>query len=152
MPPAVNPLEPHRPGARPGVALTRGAARLLRALGYGVVTEMPLATGRRVDAIGVDGRGRIVVVEVKSGPADFLSDRKWPEYRDFCDAFYFAVPAGFPTDRLPEHCGLMVVDPWGGSVLREAPEHALAAARRKAMLIRLARAAGMRLHALVDPE
>lgn len=137
---------------RPGVELTRGAARLLRALGHGVVTEMPLATGRRVDVMGVDERGRIVVVEVKSGPADFLSDRKWPEYRDYCDAFYFAVPAGFPNERLPEHCGLMVVDAWGGSVLREAPEHPLGSARRKAILIRFARAAGSRLHALVDPE
>ncbi len=139
-------------GGWKGVQLVRGAARLLRDLGHGVLTEFTLATGRRVDAIGVDGHGRIVVVEVKSCEADFRADGKWHEYRPFCDAFYFAVPEAFPRVLLPDDAGLMVVDPWGGGVVREAPEHPLAAARRKAMLIRFARAAGARLHAVQDPE
>ena len=35
--------------------------------------------------------------------------------------------------------------------MREAPEHRLAAARRKAVTLRFARAAALRLHTMLDP-
>ena len=37
-------------------------------------------------------------------------------------------------------------------LIREAPEHRLAGAARKAMLVRFAQAAATRLHGLVDPD
>jgi hypothetical protein len=37
-------------------------------------------------------------------------------------------------------------------MLREAPEHRLASATRKAMLVRFAQAAAHRLHGLIDPD
>jgi hypothetical protein len=45
----------------------------------------------------------------------------------------------------------MVADAFGASLLRDPPEHKLAAARRKAVLLRFAHAAANRHHALVDP-
>ena len=33
----------------------------------------------------VDRAGQLLIVEIKSSRADFLSDRKWPEYRQHCD-------------------------------------------------------------------
>jgi len=136
---------------RRGPEIARGVCRLLRDLGYGAVTEFVLATGRRVDAIGIDGRGHVVVVEVKSSEADFRADAKWPEYRSWCDAFYFAVPTDFPRALLPEDCGLIVADGWGGAILRDAPVHPLPGARRKAVLLRFALAASGRLQTLLDP-
>lgn len=133
---------------RPGQILTRGLLRALHEQGWAAISEVTLATGRRVDAMAIDGRGEITVVEVKSSVADFQSDAKWHEYRDFCDRFFFAVPTDFPQALLPADSGLFVVDAYGGALVRPAPVHRLSAARRKALLITFGALASRRLHAL----
>lgn len=134
--------------------ITRGAARLFEDLGCAVVTELMLANGRRADVAALAADGRITLVEVKSGLPDFRSDAKWHEYLDFCDAFYFAVAPEFPLELLPDAatCGLIVADPWEATILRPAPSRTLPPARRKAVTIRLARVAALRLRALTDPR
>jgi hypothetical protein len=84
--------------------------------------------------------------------ADFRADRKWPDYEDFCDRFYFAIPETVPFDILPEDRGLIVADSFGAAVMREANHHPLAGARRKAVTLRFAHAAASLLHALADPD
>jgi hypothetical protein len=84
-------------------------------------------------------------VEVKSGVADFRADTKWPDYLDWCDRFYFAVDSAFPAELIPRNVGLIVADAFGGAVVRDAPPDPLAAARRKALTLRFARAAALRL-------
>lgn len=126
-------------------ALTRGAARMLFELGYASLTEFTLKSGRRADLIGLDAKGTIALIEVKSSLEDFRSDNKWPEYLDYCDRFYFAVPEFFPQEILPEDMGLMVADPFGAAVLREAPVMPLNAARRRSILLKFAHTAARRL-------
>jgi hypothetical protein len=133
------------------LAVTRGAARLLRAAGHAVICEMPLVTGRRLDIMALSPSGELLAIEVKSGRDDFAVDRKWPEYRDWCDTFAFAVAPDFPLELIPEDAGLLVADAYGGEWLREPRRHALAPARRKAVTIAFARLAASRLHALDDP-
>ncbi|RMF00540.1 MAG: DNA repair protein MmcB-related protein, partial [Alphaproteobacteria bacterium] len=96
--------------------------------------------------------GQIWIVEIKSSLADFRADGKWEAYRDHCDRLLFAVDAAFPADVLPENAGLIVADEYGAELLRHAPEHRLAAARRKAVTLRFARAAALRLHRIRDPD
>jgi hypothetical protein len=134
-------------------AVTRGAARLLVDMGQAALTEFSLATGRRVDVIGVDRAGLITVVEVKASVADFKGDHKWREYLDFCDAFYFAVATDFPRDLLPSEprCGMIIADRFGAEILREAVPEKLSTPRRKAVTLRFARAAAQRLRGLLDP-
>ena len=138
---------------RPAAAdICRGAARLLRAHGLATVAEMTLGNGRRADLAGVSDSGAIWIVEVKSCLEDFRSDQKWYEYRAFCDRLFFAVAPDFPREMLPPDTGLIIADRYGGEIVRAAPEHKLAGARRKAMTLRLARIAAMRLQAASDPE
>ncbi len=125
-------------------AVTRGAIRLLAALGYAPVLEAPLPNGRRADVMALGPKGDILIVEVKSSLEDYRTDRKWAEYAPFCDAFYFAVPPEFPRALLPEGPGLIVADGFGGAILKDAPSVILAAARRKALTLSLARLAAMR--------
>jgi hypothetical protein len=47
---------------------------------------------------------------------------------------------------------LILADQFGAEMIRQAPEHRLAGATRKAMLVRFAHAAAVRLHGLVDPD
>ena len=131
--------------------LARGVCRHLGALGYGTLTEFPLSSGRRVDVIGFDGGGKVTIVEIKSSVIDFRTDEKWTDYLEFCDAFYFAVPEGFPQALLPQEHGLMVADAYGAAVIRLAPTLVMNASRRRAQLLRLALIASQRLQRLVDP-
>jgi len=116
------------------------------------VAEVSLANGRRADLVAVTSGGEIWIVEVKSCMEDYRADHKWPEYRAFCDRLYFAVGPAFPRDILPADTGLIVADRYGGEVVRGAPEHRLAGARRKALTLRLVHTAAMRLQEAVDPE
>jgi hypothetical protein len=129
----------------------RGAARRLIDGDHAVLAELPLGNGRRADLVAIDRTATITIVEVKSGRADFLADHKWQAYLGFCDRFYFAVDRDFPLELLPESEGLILADRFGGEIVREAPLRPLTAARRKAMLVRFARLAAARLHALLDP-
>ena len=142
------------PPGRPDVSalLTRGTCRLLRLHGLSVVTELALANGRRADIAGLGDTGEVWIVEVKSCLEDFRADSKWHGYGEFCDRFFFAVDAAFPTERLPEEAGLIVADGYGGEILRMPDESRLPAARRKAVLLRIARTAALRLHASLDPH
>jgi len=132
--------------------LARGVCRALAALGYAALTEFPLNSGRRVDVIAVNGAGETVIVEIKTSTADYRTDRKWNEYLEFCDAFYFAVPSAFPIALLPADCGLMVADDYGAEVLRRPAAQPMNGSRRRAQTLRLAVAAMQRLGRLVDPE
>ena len=131
--------------------VTRGVCRGLVDLGYCVLREFSLKNGRRTDVIGLGTGGDVVIVEVKVTIADFLGDRKWPDYSEFCDRLAFAVPAEFPQDLLPDDCGLMVADAYGAEIIREAPHRPMHASRRKALTLRFARSAASRLQALSDP-
>ncbi len=125
-------------------AVTRGAGRLMAALGYAPLMEVTLPNGRRADIMALGPKGEIAICEVKSSAEDFRTDGKWPEYLPYCDVFYFAVAPEFPREILPEAPGLIVADAFGGAVLREPPETLLAAARRKALTVAFARLAAMR--------
>lgn len=133
-------------------AVARGTARLLHALGYSVVSELPLPSGRRADLVALGGDGEILIVEIKSSVADFRADQKWMDYRLHCDRLFFATVAEVPRQIFPAAAGLIVADAFGASVVCEAPEHRLGAARRKTVMLRFAHAAALRLQALADPQ
>lgn len=125
--------------------IARGVLRLLSSYNYAGVTEMTLANGRRADIAAIGPGGEVSIVEIKSSVADFRSDQKWPEYRPFCDRFYFAVGHEFPQELIPDEAGLIIADAFGGAILREPEHEKLAAARRKAVTLRFARLAAARL-------
>jgi hypothetical protein len=149
--PALSPPADGRQ-SQTALAVALGTRRLLAGHGFTTVMELTLATGRRADIVGLGSDGTIWIVEIKSSITDFRADGKWPDYRDFCDRFSFAVPGDFPTEVLPVDAGLVLADGFGAAVAREAPEHRLHGARRKAVTLRFAHAAAGRLHTLVDPQ
>ena len=139
------------PHLLPGQRLQRGTCRLLRDHDFAALEEVTLKTGLRVDVMALGPRGEIWVVECKSSRADFRGDAKWQGYLDWCDRYFWAVPADFPTEILPEGAGLIIADDFAGEILRMAPHHPLPGARRKALTLRFARMAALRHHGLRDP-
>lgn len=132
--------------------IRRGVGRLMRAHGLAGLPEVTLPNGRRADVMGLSEKGIIWIVEIKSGPADFRADAKWPDYREFCDYFFFAVASDFPLELLPPETGLLLADRFGGEIHRLAPETPLPTARRRALTLRFARLAAERFSLLQDPD
>ncbi len=147
----VSLLPPDGRQSQTALAVARGTARLLLRRGFTCVSELALATGRRADLVALAESGEIWIVEIKSSIEDFRVDQKWPDYRLSCDRLFFATAAHVPLEIFPEDAGLILADAYGAEVMREAPEHKLAAASRKAMMLRFARCAALRLQSLADP-
>ena len=133
------------------LAIARGTTRLLHALGHSVVSELPLASGRRADLVALGSDGEIWIVEVKSSLEDFRADHKWMDYRRHCDRLFFATTCEVPPDIFPGDAGLIVADAFGGEIVVEAPMHALDAGTRRRVTLAFARAAALRLSALYNP-
>src|SRR5690606_20444221 len=107
--------------------------------------ELCLASGRRADLAAVTRRGDIWIIEIKSSIEDLRVDRKWPDYRLHCDRFFFATHPQVPSGIFPEECGFILSDGYGAEILRDAPEHRMAPATRKALMLRIAKAGAVRL-------
>jgi len=130
----------------------RGVMRLLRhTYGMACYSEVTLKSGRRADVLAVGPKGEIWIVEIKSSLIDFQVDRKWHEYRDFSDRFFFAKPPELDAAIFPQSEGLIVADGHDGAILRDSPDTPLPPARRKALMLKLARLGADRIHALMDP-
>jgi hypothetical protein len=127
-----------------GFEIARGVSRLMLQLGHAPLSEFVLPSGRRLDVAAVGADGSLIGVEIKVSVEDLRSDRKWPEYLDYCDQYYFAIPEGFPDQHVPEAHGLIVADRFGGAIVRPSQPFSMPAARRKALLIRFARCAAER--------
>jgi hypothetical protein len=139
-------------------AVARGVSRLFLRNQIMVQPEVTLRNNRRADLMGINSKGEIIIVEIKTARADLLGDQKWPEYLEYCDRYFWAVPAGFdlrPFDQPnfePERCGLIIADAYDAEIARTAALVPLAAARRKTETQRLARLAMRRLMAISDPD
>ncbi len=138
--------------------VVRGVSRLFLRNDIVVQPEVSLRNHRRTDLMGLNAKGEIVIVEIKCSRADLLGDQKWTEYLEYCDHFFWAVPAGFDIGPLsgeafmPEQTGLIVADAYDAEIARPAPLQPIAPARRKKEAERLARIAMRRMMAAADPD
>lgn len=135
-----------------GQLLARGVCRHLRSLNFTGITEFVPARGLRVDVMAIGPKSEIWVIECKSCRADFNADNKWQNYLEWCDKFFWCVDADFPTDILPDETGLILADPYSAEVIRYGPEMKLPPARRKSLILSVARTSMSRLQACVDPS
>jgi hypothetical protein len=138
--------------------VARGVTRLFVRQDLFAICEVPLPNGRRADMMAICGKGLLTIVEIKVSRSDLLGDHKWPDYLDYCDRFFWAVPAGFglgPFEESafqPDCCGLIVADRYDAAVVREAPVRKLQPGRRKAETLRFARRAARRLVGDIEPD
>lgn len=135
----------------PGQLLARGVCRHLLHHGFVTVEELVPTPGLRLDVMALGPKGEIWIVECKSSRTDFVSDRKWQNYLEWGDRFFWAVDADFPAELLPDDTGLMMADAYDAEILRLGPATPLAGARRKVMLQKFARHAALRLQSFRDP-
>jgi hypothetical protein len=132
------------------IDVARGVSRLLIQEGFSPILEFTLANGRRLDVAAIGADGTMVGVEIKVALADLKGDMKWPEYLEFCELFYFAIPPEFPDEFVPPGTGLIVADRYGGAIVRPSPRAVLHPSRRKAVTLSFARVAAERLSSILE--
>ena len=130
--------------------VARGVSRLLMQDGYSPILEFTLPNGRRLDVAALGPGGEMLGVEIKVALADLRGDNKWPEYLDYCDLFYFAIPPDFSPEHVPAETGLIIADRYGGAIVKAATAQGLHASRRKAVTLSFAKVAAERLAAMLE--
>jgi hypothetical protein len=130
--------------------VARGVSRVLMQEGFSPILEFTLANGRRLDVAALGPDGTMVGVEIKVALGDLKGDLKWPEYLEFCELFYFAIPPEFPDEFVPSGTGLIVADRYGGAIVRPSPVAQIHASRRKAVTLRFAKVAAERLATVIE--
>ncbi len=123
----------------------RGVRRMAAAGGHSVLCEVALPSGRRADMCLLDGDGMFTIVEIKSSLADLRADRKWPDYLRHCDRFFFATHLDVPQTPFPAEHGLIIADAFGAEIVRDSAVSKLPGATRRAMLLKFAHLAAVRL-------
>ena len=132
--------------------IAQGVMRHFAQIGMHSLSEFSPARGLRVDIITLGMSDEIWIVECKSGQSDFKSDKKWQNYLDWCDRYFWAVDRKFPIDILPSDTGVIIADAYDASILREAPLNKLQATRRKKITKSIAISACNRLLTHTDPK
>jgi len=130
--------------------VARGVNRLLMQEGFSPILEFTLANGRRLDVAALGPDGTMLGVEIKVALGDLKGDSKWPDYLEFCDLFYFAIPPDFPDEYVPTATGLIVADRYGGAIVRPSPIATIHPSRRKAVTLRFAKTAAERLATVLE--
>jgi hypothetical protein len=130
--------------------VARGVCRLLIQEGFSPILEFTLANGRRLDVAALGPDGTMLGVEIKVSIADLKGDAKWPEYLEYCELFYFAIPPEFPDEHVPPGTGLIVADRYGGAIVRPATPAQVHASRRKAVTLKFAKCAAERLATMLE--
>jgi hypothetical protein len=131
--------------------IARGVMRHFSQMGLPSLSEYSPVRGLRVDVIVLAPSDEIWIVECKSSKIDFKSDKKWQNYLEWCDRYFWAVDSDFPKDILPFDTGLIIADSYDAKILIESPLNKLPAARRKKIVRSMASTACNRLAAYTDP-
>ena len=125
--------------------ITDAIARSYYEQGDGVLREFKLRVKRRVDLITLNDEGLITIIEIKSSVSDFRSDKKWNEYIDWADQFYFGVGHNFPIDILPKEHGIITTDGFDIYEAQTSPVQKLNGSRRNTMVRKLSKASMRRI-------
>ncbi len=130
--------------------IQRGITRFYLQNDIPLLPELTLVNCRRADLVGIDSKGKITLIEIKSSIEDLKVDKKWPEYREHCDFFYFASHEGVPEDIFPQEEGFILADNYGAEIIREAKEEKMTATSRKALTLRFARTSASRVEKVIQ--
>ena len=126
--------------------------QFLYSKGYKVLSEFALPNKKRVDIIAINSKKKIIIVEVKSNKKDFKLDKKWKNYLNYCNYFFFASNEKFINFKFKSEVGL--IEKKGNCIkITKKPKYNLISDRKKNSLIfKMALSAASKFHRLIDPE
>ena len=126
--------------------------RFLSLKGYKVLSEFALPNKKRVDIIGINLKREIIIVEVKSNINGIKLDRKWKNYLDYCNYFYFASNGKLKDINSSKNSGLIQKNSNGIEIIKKPKYKKLSKNKKNALIFKIALAASSKFHRLIDPE
>ena len=125
--------------------------RFLSTKGYKVLTEFALPNKKRVDIIGINLKKEIVIVEVKSNKNGVKLDKKWKNYLNYCNYFYFACSEKI-NFNLSKDIGIIQNNSNKTQITKEPKYKKLPENKKNKLIFKIALSAASKFHRLIDPE
>ena len=125
--------------------------RFLSTKGYKVLTEFALPNKKRVDIIGINLKKEIVIVEVKSNKNGIKLDKKWKNYLNYCNYFYFACSEKFDFN-FSENIGIIRNNCNKIEITKEPKYKKLPENKKNKLIFKISLSAISKFHRLIDPE
>ena len=125
--------------------------RFLSTKGYKVLTEFALPNKKRVDIIGINLKKEIVIVEVKSNKNGIKLDKKWKNYLNYCNYFYFACSEKLNLN-FSENIGIIRNNCNKIEITKEPKYKKLPENKKNKLIFKISLSAISKFHRLIDPE
>ena len=120
--------------------------------GYKVLSEFALPNKKRVDIIAINLKRKIIIVEVKSNKKSLKYDKKWKNYVNYCNYFYFACNDKLKDFNFSENIGVIQNNSNNIKIIRKSKYKKLSENKKKQLIFKIALSATSKFHRLIDPE
>ena len=131
--------------------ILQNTMRFLSAKGYRVLSEFALPNKKRVDIIGINLKKEIVIVEVKSNKNGIKLDKKWKNYLNYCNYFYFACSEKLNLN-FSENIGIIRNNCNKIEITKEPKYNKLPENKKNKLIFKISLSAISKFHRLIDPE
>ena len=125
--------------------------RFLSNKGYKTITEFALPNKKRVDIIGINLKKEIVIVEVKSNKSEIKLDKKWKNYLNYCNYFFFACSEKI-NFKFSENIGIIQNNSNKIEITKEPKYKKLPENKKNKLIFTISLSAISKFHRLIDPE
>ena len=132
--------------------ILQNTMRFLSEKGYRVLSEFALPNKKRVDIIGINLKKEIVIVEVKSNKNGIKLDKKWKNYLNYCNYFYFACNGKLKDLNFSKNIGLIQSSSNNIKITKKSKYKKLSENKKNKLIFKIALSATSKFHRLIDPE
>ena len=120
--------------------------------GYKVLSEFALPNKKRVDIIAINSEKKIIIVEVKSNKNGIKNDKKWKNYLNYCNYFYFACNGKLKDLNFSKNIGLIQSSSNNIKITKKSKYKKLSENKKNKLIFKIALSATSKFHRLIDPE
>ena len=126
--------------------------RFLSLKGYKVLSEFALPNKKRVDIIGINLKKEIIIVEVKSNKNGIKLDKKWKNYLNYCNYFYFACNDKLKDFNFSKNIGVIEKNSNDIKITKKSKYKKIPQKRKNTLILKIALSATSKFHRLIDPK
>ena len=120
--------------------------------GYKVLSEFALPNKKRVDIIAINSEKEIIIVEVKSNKNGIKNDKKWKNYLNYCNYFYFACNGKLKDLNFYKNIGIIQNTASNIKIIKKSKYKKLSENKKNKLIFKIALSATSKFHRLIDPE
>ena len=131
--------------------ILRNTMRFLSNKGYKMITEFALPNKKRVDLIGINREKKVIIIEVKSNFMSIKKDKKWENYLNYCNLFYFALSEVPEKFKFKKKIGFIKSTRLETKIVKDCEYIKMKKLKKNKIIFNFAASAAYKFHRLVDP-